>query len=1266
MTETASLRRRAHHNRQLFSNHFLDHRLPDDEIWGEVADDAEKSRQELRRLYEAEGEALAEANEAQTEERWIKPVLRALGWGFEVQPVSRRQGTVQFPDYALFPSQDEADQAASQEEQRRILKDAVAVGEAKRWNRSLDAGDADDEKLPNRVPSAQIINYLIRAEQPWGILTNGVEWRLYYRDADFADTVFFSVDLPSLLADEALVIGPDERSIDSEEAFRYFYLFFRPEAFVLHPDGRRWLDLLRESSARYARAVEEELKPRAYRAVTALCRGLVQARGVELEELDEEEARQVLDDALTILFRLLFILHAEARDLLPLRTNPAYRSKSLFQLRERVAEIREGDGAVFSQGDDLWHDLHDLFQIIDGHPRWRDANVPVYNGGLFDPARHPRVEEGYVPDPEMSEALDLLSRTRDPDDDRLHFVDYGPLDVRHLGSIYEGLLEHQVRVADEDLPAIHEKGKRVRDPVKKGHVYLANDRGERRVTGSFYTPDYVVQYIVEETLGPLTEDRTPEEILELKVVDPAMGSGHFLVAATSYLARAAVRSVEEGPQPVLGEFAKLDPEKLRRLVVERCIFGVDKNPRAVELAKLSLWLATVERDKPLNFLDHHLRAGDSLVGARIRRLGGVPGRSGKAAKLEEAGQFNTFDSAFRQQLLKILAYVREIETLPSDTLDEVKQKEKHFREADTMLERFREVANLWISRLFGNEFSGDDYARVLEALPGPRDWWEKIEPEDWLERSRELQEEHRFFHWQVEFGEVFFDEDGRTRDNPGFDAVIGNPPYVRMEEFKELKEFLKHEYETHDTRSDLYVYFVEKALELLRDDGQFGMILSNKFLRAKYGRKLRRYIGDNAGVREIVDFGGLPVFPEATVRAAIVIAERDGSSANARYTKVGSLNFSDLGAVAATEGYAVPSAALQASEWRLVSEPVFEVLQALSEVSGLLGEHLNGPIGYGVKTGLNEAFFLTSKERAALLEKDPRLEALIKPLVRGHQVRRYYLETEESWLLYLDRSIRIEDYPAIEEYLSEWRGRLKERAASQEWFQLQQPQPGYFEHYEQPKILYPVIGRGPRFSVDSSGLFPNDKCYFLPSNDGALLAILNSHIAFFSLRLGVAQLEGPGDDPYLEFRTQYMERLPIRRIPKTTPEHTRTELADWLKSLYHRGLRAAGITPEIPDDIREIGPRLGDLPGVERVLLVGSWARGDADQDSDVDLIVVQDENGSAPERHAAIRRTLEGLDRPLDLILYTPADYERARKEEKTFAAHLEGEAVPLYGHES
>lgn len=1270
---------RAHHNRQLFSNWFLDERLRRESLWVESAPRAAQLREDLRALFQREREALQHANEAQTEDRWIRPVLRALGWGFDVQPSGRRQGVKHVPDYALFLSPGEANESAALGDQRLVFKRACGVLEAKRWGRGLD-GSGPRRDGDERVPSAQIINYLVRTEQPWGILTNGGEWRLYFRDADFADSVYFAIDLPALLGDDPLSLGTDNAVVPAEEAFRYFYLFFRPQAFQREANGRRWLDLARQSSTSYARSVEAALKPRAYRAVTTLVRGFAAASELDPRTLaaDPIGRQEVLDNALTLLFRLLFVLYAESRDLLPVRSNVTYRSKSLLALRERVAQARDERRTLLPRGRDLSNGLHDLFRIIEGVPEWRLAGIPVYNGGLFDPHKHPWLEAHYVADPFLAEAIDLLSRVEDPEDGRVHYVDYSPLDVRHLGSIYEGLLEYVVRVAEEDLPAIRERRQVVRDPVQRGELFLATDRGERRTSGSYYTPDYVVQYIVERTLAPLVEGKTVDEILALRVLDPAMGSGHFLVAATAYLARAAIRSAEEGAQGSLSTVGPLSPDHLRRLIVERCIFGVDKNPRAVDLAKLSLWLATVQHGKALNFLDHHLKRGDSLLGTRARDLSRFPRRGKREAHLEAAGQYGTFDAALHLHVFRARADLDAIRTYLSDTAEQVEAKESLYAHAHLILQRLRDVGDLWMSAWFpepkavarGEQreraINADRYDRALGLLRAPDADWELLLGEPWFVRAKTLAREHQFFHWDIEFAEAFFDAEGRDLLDGGFDAMIGNPPYVRMEEFSGIKDFLRGYYETYETRSDLYVYFVERSLGVLRQSGEYGVIVSNKFLRANYGRPLRRMIAREVSVREIVDLGGLPIFPGATVRAVIFIAHRGHDpEIRSRWAEVGILEPARFAEIVEETAVELDAAALLSDDWMLVDPAVAALLNKLAADGVPLGAYVNGKICCGIKTGFNEAFFIDSATRERLVAEDARSAEVIRPLAVGDNIRRYHVSLEDRWLLYLPHGVEIERYPAVQRYLREFQPQLAARATvgSHEWYELQQPQEAYADFYNGPKLLYPVITKEARFAFHPGSLYPNDKCFLIPGDDWYLLALLNSRLLFFGLSHVGAKLEGHSShDHYLELRAQYMERVPIARVEQTTPASARRELGSWLQSLYFRGLRLAGVEPDIPADIQALGPRLGGNEGIRRVMLVGSWARGQALEDSDVDLVVIREGNGDPAHRRRVVLEQLRDYPRRVDVHVYTPEEAERLEAAPATFLHHVLSEALTLH----
>ena len=387
------------------------------------------------------------------------------------------------------------------------------------------------------------------------------------------------------------------------------------------------------------------------------------------------------------------------------------------------------------------------------------------------------------------------------------FVDYSSLEIRHLGSIYEGILEYRLKVSDQEMAAVKEKGKelwlplgevgkrKILDRVQAGEIFLATDKGERKATGSYYTPDYIVKYIVKNTIEPVIQKKKEEWggvagsghfadfILSIKVLDPAMGSGHFLVEATDQLARwlvqawATARPEEADSKDV----AEQDVHWARREVVRNCIYGVDLNPMAVELAKLSLWLTTVASNKPLSFLDHHLRCGNSLIGAELEKLTVLPG-----AKAEEQPPLWSFGlKSHTDSLLKRYSLMA---ALPDDNLQMVKWKEDQFRQIkdSELSRRLNELANVWLSTFFGNKVSEDDYYRAAKPpepgeVPG---LGQACGSGSGSARAQALAGEKRFFHWELEFPEAFQGE-GR-----GFDVVIGNPPYVRQEALGEMTKII--------------------------------------------------------------------------------------------------------------------------------------------------------------------------------------------------------------------------------------------------------------------------------------------------------------------------------------------------------------------------------------------------------------------------------------------------------------------------------------------
>ncbi|MCB0176494.1 MAG: N-6 DNA methylase, partial [Anaerolineae bacterium] len=716
-----------HRNHFLFSDYFLNHRLSEQPEW---SIDVRPLLAQLTDLWRAFNPGAP--NEAQTEADWIRPVLTALGHHFTVQVALQTPFGTRQPDYVLYPGEAERKAAPNRPLNAADLAGALAVADAKAWERDLDRGVGRAKVLSDN-PSLQIYVYINYSGLDWGILTNGRQWRLVQRDTAEKLDVYYEVDLPALIEQQ------------NADAFKYFALFFRREAFTAPPGREPFLNRVLAQSRAYSRGVSDTLKEQVYEALRYLAQGFLD---LPANRLDPTPAtlQAIFDNSLIVLYRLLFILYAESRGLLPVPANRLYTaSYSLDALKRRIVrELTQGQPAAASMTT-FWQQLRQLWQVIDqGNP---DLAVPAYNGGLFKAKIGAFLAQYQVGDLHLRQAIDLLARAPDPQGQRA-FVDYRDLEIRHLGSIYEGLLEYHLRVAAAPLAVRVEKGREVYEAVdasqtskvlktgevsseisadiNPGEVYLITDKGERKATGSYYTPDYIVKYIVAQTVQPLLDDLRrqysddqghisdpaglEQAALRINVLDPSMGSGHFLVEATDVIARYLVQL--ELPTPPEAAFES-DLAYWRRRVVQACIYGVDINPLAVELAKLSLWLTTVAQGKPLSFLDHHLRCGNSLIGTRVADLplnvqSAGQKRQAKQRKKAEAeqraaGQISMLDdSAFAGSMRTATNFMDQIEHLKGNTLAEIQEAEAVYRQVvDEVTAKARQLADVWTARQFG-------------------------------------------------------------------------------------------------------------------------------------------------------------------------------------------------------------------------------------------------------------------------------------------------------------------------------------------------------------------------------------------------------------------------------------------------------------------------------------------------------------------------------------------------------------------------------------
>jgi len=386
----------------------------------------------------------------------------------------------------------------------------------------------------------------------------------------------------------------------------------------------------------------------------------------------------------------------------------------------------------------------------------------------------------------------------------------------------------------------------------------------------------------------------------------------------------------------------------------------------------------------------------------------------------------------------------------------------------------------------------------------------------------------RPFDWPTAFPRVF--------ERGGFDVVIGNPPYVRMEYIKAIKPYLEKHYTVAADRADLYAYFYERGVELLKGGGRLGFISSSTFFRTGSGANLRKLIAEATAIETIVDFGDTQLFEGVTTYPAIVtLVKKAEPEGELRYLVVEGEPPADLGRAFVEGAQSMPRARLSQESWRVEDEALAKLRDKIMAERKTLGE-VYGPPLYGIKTGLNEAFIIDTPTHDRLVAADRKSAELLKPFLRGENIKRWRVEPEGLWLINTPRGkVDIEQYPAIRDWLLRLRPELEKRATKQEWWELQQAQLAYQPKFETPKICYQDITSDNPFSLENSKYFLANTCYFLSTGETDLLAVLNSKFTWFFLS-AVTNIARGG---YLRLRSDFVTQLPI---PDMAPD-SRTRLA---------------------------------------------------------------------------------------------------------------------------
>jgi hypothetical protein len=584
-------------------------------------------------------------------------------------------------------------------------------------------------------------------------------------------------------------------------------------------------------------------------------------------------AAATFDESLIVIYRILFLLFAEARGLVP-KWHPTYRESYTIEALQPAV-----DGLTRPAG--LWESLQAIARLAHRGCRAGSLSVPPFNGRLFSPSYAPLADSVRLDDETVRSALAALTTRRGAAGPER--IAYAELGVEQLGGVYERVLDYE--------PSAPPRGPVVLVPSLR-----------RKATGTFYTPRSLTEYVVRRTLAPLVREASPEAILALRVLDPAMGSGAFLVAACRYLAAAYEAALVREGSLTPADATMAERAGFRRAIAQRCLYGVDVNPMAVQLARLSLWLATLSGDRPLTFLDHHLRTGNSLAGASLRDIARSPAPrrpSGSERASLPLFEWDDVESAVRSTIGTRVS----LATDPGDTLEQVRAKERLLASLAgnrSPLAGWRTVADLWCSHWF----AGAAHAAALrKAFPSLTDGALGRDgglpshlAQPLLDVGADVARREHFFHWELEFPEVFVAADDAPPP-PGFDAVLCNPPWETLrgdagdegnrreasERSSRLTAFARTSgvYRLQgDGHANLYQLFVERVTWVARAGGRVGMVLPSAVATDHGCTRLRRHLLDRATIDTFVvveNKDGL--FPiHRSLKFLLVTAAMEGST----------------------------------------------------------------------------------------------------------------------------------------------------------------------------------------------------------------------------------------------------------------------------------------------------------------------------------------------------------------------------------------------------
>ena len=937
------------------------------------------------------------------------------------------------------------------------------------------------------------------------------------------------------------------------------------------------------------------------------------------EEYGETEDEQLFNIALQLVIiwfnRILFLKLLEAQ---LMKYHPEEKQDFAFLQTGKVSSFRELTDLFFKV---LAKKTHER----EGKYRKTFEGIPYLNSSLFEPAAIENATLHLDTALHKDESIRVYkgSVLKDRRGKELSILDY----------LFEFLNAYDFG-AEEDQ-AIQEEDKSL---IKASVLGLIFEKINGYKDGSVYTPGFITMYMARETvrqsvvekfnntlnwscrnLDDLREDlhqwvhdhadgrakarqKANEIVNSLRICDPAVGSGHFLVSVLNELL--AVKShlgilCDENMRPLLDHEIWVENDELlihhketnepftyrthrnsdgslhisadqqtvqqtlfreKQTIIENCLFGADINPNSVKICRLRLWIELLKcayyrdsaqdptpnpspREKGTEPSDGGVEEAEIGAGMQLETLPNIDinikqgntlvsrfpldaDLSGALRRLK--WDINTYRSTVRDyKETRDPETKRSLETLINQIKQDFHQEISKF---DPLFIKLRKKQNELYEKYMHKGFFDDSEKADKKALDKRKKLEKEIANLEEKIKTRENDPIYRdALEWRFEFPEVL-DDDGNFT---GFDAVIGNPPYIRHEGLKPIKPYIKENYEVFDGKADILIYFVELGLRLLKEKGSFAYIISNKFMRAGYGTNFREWLRQYQ-IRELIDFGDLPVFAEATTYPCILSLTKEPPRQNFYGANVETLDFDDLAQHLSHIKVETNPDLLRDEAWVITDKASQKLVDKLMKQGQPLGEYVEGKIFYGIKTGRNEAFVVDEETKDRLIDEDEGSAEVLKPFLGGRDIKRYEKPHPNKWLILFKaawtrktfgklpeeeawQKIQIH-YPAIAGYLKQFETKAKKRYDQGEyWWELRHC--AYYEEFEKEKIIYPNILKRPEFAWDEEGFYTNQKCFIISKADKYLLAVLNSSIYSFLFEQILPKLRGDFYEPsYIYFK----------------------------------------------------------------------------------------------------------------------------------------------------